>query len=252
MVGCVMPDVEFRPKKEADLPSHFVEYVKRITAARPAVVIAELLAHGTVTTERIRQLGYNHEPRAVQDVKDNGVPIDKRTVESSNGRRISEYSFGDPAQLNPLKFGGRNGSLARLKQPLLDLQNSRCSLCNGTFSPSQLQVDHRVPFLICGFADVQFEIDSFMLLCRSCNRTKSWACEHCPNRDAMNSDDCRRCYWYGGDDYDHVALVPIRRLDILWEGQKQVAEFEEAKHEAESRRMELRDFVKLCVSDRLG
>jgi hypothetical protein len=60
-----------------------------------------------------------------------------------------------------------------------------------------------------------------MLLCGSCNRAKSWSCEHCGNSLAHGGPEaCAKCYWANPTDYAHVALRPIRRADIQWESEE--------------------------------
>lgn len=79
-----------------------------------------------------------------------------------------------------------------------------------------LQVDHRVPYEIAG-EPRQVNPDEFMLLCGSANRAKSWSCEHCDNwRQLKRRDVCASCYWAFPEDYQHVAMNPRRRLDLLW------------------------------------
>ncbi len=61
--------------------------------------------------------------------------------------------------------------------------------------------------------------DEVMLLCGSCNRAKSWTCEHCENlTGARVADLCRDCYWGSPEAYSHAALRPIRRADVVWSG----------------------------------
>ena len=80
-----------------------------------------------------------------------------------------------------------------------------------------LQVDHRVPFPISGDINDK-EPSNFMLLCGSCNRSKSWSCEHCPNWKNKDADVCKTCYWANPESHTHVATVNTRRLDVTWQG----------------------------------
>jgi hypothetical protein len=61
--------------------------------------------------------------------------------------------------------------------------------------------------------------DDFMLLSGSANRAKSWSCEHCENwislKDRMV---CTTCYWAYPEDYHHIAMRQIRRIDLIWQG----------------------------------
>ncbi|RJP36241.1 MAG: hypothetical protein C4547_07825 [Phycisphaerales bacterium] len=62
-----------------------------------------------------------------------------------------------------------------------------------------------------------------MLLCGSCQRARSWSCEHCENWEKGRLREiCERCYWARPDEDEHVALKEIRRLDIVWLGRDEV------------------------------
>ena len=80
--------------------------------------------------------------------------------------------------------------------------------------------DHRVPYEVAG--DVAFDerdTASYMLLCGSCNRAKSWSCEHCRNwTDLKLIGKCKTCYWASPESYRHIALQDARRLDLVWLG----------------------------------
>lgn len=65
----------------------------------------------------------------------------------------------------------------------------------------------------------------FMLLCGSDNRSKDWACENCRNWSAKDPDVCQGCYWAHPEHYDHIAMVPERRIEIAWQGEGEVKEF---------------------------
>lgn len=59
------------------LPREFVKLCKKVTAKRPRTVIEHILKHGFITTQELKdKYGYNHPPRAVRDVKENGIPIE--------------------------------------------------------------------------------------------------------------------------------------------------------------------------------
>lgn len=59
------------------LPKEFIRLCKKVTAKRPRTVIDHILKHGFVTTQELKdKYGCNHPPRAVRDVKENGIPIE--------------------------------------------------------------------------------------------------------------------------------------------------------------------------------
>ena len=87
-----------------------------------------------------------------------------------------------------------------------------------------------------------------MLLCGSCNRAKSWSCEHCGNwHEDKNLNTCISCYWGNPNDYTHIALKKIRRIDIQWE-EKDVEYFDELKKVAKKNKIELPQLIKEILS----
>ena len=130
-----------------------------------------------------------------------------------------------------------------MKQALIDKHGARCHIYRAPCDPADLQIDHRIPFEIAGDArHADEDVDAYMLLCASANRAKSWSCEHCPNWQDRIEDACRSCYWAYPDDYTHVAMRELRRLDIVWE-HDEVHEYDRLQAEAGGRD-ELPEFVK--------
>ena len=63
------------------------------------------------------------------------------------------------------------------------------------------------------------KFEDYMLLCGSCNRAKSWSCEHCDNwKTAKKPPVCMQCYWGSPENYNHIAMEQVRRLDLQWDG----------------------------------
>lgn len=57
---------------------------------RAITVLKMLLSKGSVTTDDLNDLGYNHPPRAVGDVRDAGIPIvTGNTISGKSGRRMA-------------------------------------------------------------------------------------------------------------------------------------------------------------------
>ena len=52
------------------LPKKFLAQLNAVTAKRPKTVIQYILDHGYVTTEDLKNLGYEHAPRAARDVRE--------------------------------------------------------------------------------------------------------------------------------------------------------------------------------------
>ena len=159
------------------------------------------------------------------------------------GRRIGAYRFGDPRDLR-LGRSGRRQWPKGFREQLEARYGSRCGICGLTHDPARMQIDHRIPFEVGGDKSGEPAVDDFMLLCRSCNRAKSWSCEHCRNWTTDHLlDVCRACYWASPDDYEHIALEPIRRVDIVWQGEE-VPDHERLAALAAQAHRELPDFVK--------
>ena len=108
-----------------------------------------------------------------------------------------------------------------------------------------LQIDHRTPYEIAGDADRRtVQPDDFMLLCGSANRAKSWSCEHCDNWKRIRDPViCRSCYWAYPEDYSHVAMKQIRRLDLIWEDES-VSQYDKIRENAAAYGIPLPDLSK--------
>ena len=179
------------------------------------------LEHGSITTEQLRNTyGYADPRRAIQDVRDQGIPIERSKVKGADGRSIGAYRLGNPSHIRRGFLGGRRAFSKAFKAALAEANGSRCHICSQEYEKRYLQIDHRVPYEVAG--DVKFEerdIGSYMLVCGSCNRAKSWSCEHCHNWIELKSPaSCRTCYWASPKDYSSIALQEARRLDLSWIG----------------------------------
>lgn len=230
------------------LPAAFIKMCKKVTAKRPRTVIDHILKHGHITTQDLKDLyGYNHPPRAVRDVKEQGIPIEMFRVEGKDGRKIAAYRFGDPKKSRFGKLAGRTVLSKELKQKLIDKYGSKCAIYAESFNERELQIDHRIPFEVIGDVSREPDVDDFMLLCGSANRAKSWSCEHCVNWiETKDSNICQSCYWAYPDSYTHVALKPIRRLDIIWAG-KEIAVYKKLQKRAKELQKDMPQYVKEVI-----
>jgi hypothetical protein len=114
-----------------------------------------------------------------------------------------------------------------------------------------LQIDHKAPYEVGGESGGEGNPDEFQLICGSCNRAKSWSCEHCTNwTDDKQLKVCRSCYWASPEVYKHIALGKIRRLDITWT-EEETREFDRLAKMAHKQRQRLPEFVK-AVLRKLG
>lgn len=236
-----------------DYPPEFLELLHSIKAKRARTVIDHILAHGQITTAELKDLyGYNHPPRAIRDVREQGIPIITERITGPDGRKIAAYKFGDPAAVRPDLASGRTAFSTKLKNDLIAQYGSRCHIYLEPFPAQELQIDHRIPFEISGEPS-QTEPDTaqYMLLCASANRAKSWSCEHCPNWQTKTVAVCQSCYWAYPEAYTHVAMRDMRRLDLLWVGEEEAAEYELLVQAAQEAGQPLPDFVKAVLRQHL-
>lgn len=228
------------------LSAEFLARLKAVTAKRPRTVIDHILKHGHITTEDLKEkYGYNHPPRAAKDVRDEGIPLETFSVKGSDGRTIAAYRFGDPSAVRRGFLGGRRAFSKAFKAALVEANGSRCHICFQEYEERYLQIDHSVPYEVVGDANFdENDLDSYMLLCGSCNRAKSWSCEHCNNWIGKKSPKvCAVCYWASPEVYEHVAMQDSRRLDLVWSG-KETHTYDALKSKADASREPMPDYVK--------
>ena len=232
--------------KKPDLPKEFLERLQAITAKRARAVIDHIIEHGHVTTEELAtQYGYGHPPRGARDVRELGIPLDTFFLKDSKGRRMAAYRFADPNKVRHGMLGGRKVFSKEFKHGLMEANGCRCHVCLQPYEDRYLQVDHRVPYEVAG--DVPSDErcpQDYMLLCGSCNRAKSWSCEHCPNwLEVKKPSVCECCYWARPESYNHVATEDIRRLDLAWAGDE-VADYDRLKAQAAKAKAPMPQFVR--------
>lgn len=239
-------------KRKPKLPKEFLDRLRAVTAKRAKTVIDHILKYGQISTEELRdKYGYNHPPRAARDVEDYGIPLDRLKVRGADGRLITAYKFGDPAKVRGGRFGGRKAWPKRFKATLVELYGSRCGVCFTDHEPRYLQIDHRVPYEVGGDPAGDLDPADFMLLCSSCNRAKSWSCEHCKNWTTDHSGEvCQTCYWATPENYAHIALRLIRRLDVTWTGDE-VPQYDELVKLSKHARKKVPEFVKDVLRETL-
>ena len=230
------------------LPKAFLQRLKAIKGKRSRTVVDHILKHGHITTEDLKDTyGYDHPPRAVRDVREQGIPIERYWTVGKHGRRIAAYRFADPSSIRGGRHAGRRVFSKKFKDDLISRYGSRCAICSCDYEPRYLQIDHRVPYQVAG--DVTGEPDpaEFMLICGSCNRAKSWSCEHCRNWTTDHDPRiCNTCYWASPVKYAHIALRVVRRLDVVWT-EEEVPDYEHLLRLSKTAKEELPDFVKAVL-----
>ncbi len=208
-------------------PEKFIKLLENVKAKRPKKVIGHILEYRQITTEALKGIyGYNHPPRAIRDVREQGIPVKTFRVTGSDGRKIAAYKFGDPSEVRATQLSGRTAFSSNLKDALIKKYGVRCNIYLEPFPVRELQIDHRVPFEIAGDnGELSDDLNEYMLLSAPANRAKSWRCENCPNWKRKELGFCKTCYWAYPESYSHIAMRDIRRLDLLW-AEEEIGEYE--------------------------
>ena len=200
-------------------PKKILDKLNAVTAKRPRTVIQHILKYGHVTTEELETLyGYKHAPRAIRDVREQGIPLEMYRVKSSDGRSIGAYKFGDLTTLGNKvsKEKGRTFLSKTLKKALIEKYGAKCFIYAQPIDERMLQIDHRIPYEIGG--ETSDDIEHYMLLSPSANRAKSWTCEHCPNWEKKDADFCIGCFWAYPESHTHIAGKESRQIIITFSG----------------------------------
>jgi hypothetical protein len=174
--------------------------------------------------------------------------LETSNVRSTDGRRIAAYRFADPSQVRHGRLGGRKVFAKRLKGAPAAEGGCRCLVCPQGYEPRLLQIDHRVPYEVSGDGDGGGDQpQDYMLLCGSCNRAKSWSCEHRPNwLHEKDAAVCLVCYWANQAEYRHIALREVRRLDLVWTADE-VASYGKPQAQAKAASETMPDYVKKAL-----
>jgi len=159
---------------------------------------------------------------------------------------MAAYTLDLEAAADAKKIGGRRAFPKELKIALLERDGEGCAICGAPYPAQALQIDHRVPYEVVGEVP---EIDptDFMLVCGSCNRAKSWSCEHCENWTTVKDPRlCVTCLWASPEEYEHIALEQRRSLTVTWVGDD-VDEHDSLAEQAAAGGVDLREFVKATL-----
>ena len=221
----------------------------QVTSKRARVVIDLILANGSVTTAEIEAAGYKHAPRATRDVKEQGIPLNMRMVAGPDNKRMAEYTFGGPEDIQAGRIGGRKAFPKKLKQELLNRDGSVDRFTGQEMPTTALTIDHRIPYEVIGDTGDDLNPADFMLLDASSQRSKSWSCEHCSNwKVDKDPNVCRACYWAFPENFHHMALLQLRRADVSWSADEVESYDTLAKH-AKDLGVPIQHVVKEAVED---
>jgi len=232
-------------------PAELLAAVARVTTKRGKVLVEHILKHKSVSTEQLEtEYGLTDAASAARDVRDAGVPLKTTRGKRKTGRQMSVYTFGDPSSIRGDRFQGRRAFAKGFKKALIEKYGARCALCSTPYEPRYLQIDHRVPYQIAGEAgEGERDLNEYMLLCGSCQRSKSWSCEHCDNwREGRQPEICKTCYWAVPEDYTHIALKDHRRLEIVWLGADEVTDHTRLKSLAAKNAVALPLYAKAALA----
>lgn len=235
-----------------DLNSEIVEELISRTTGRSRVVVEHILENGFITTLDLSELGYEHPPRAAADVRDRGIPLEtvRKTID---GKQVGHYRFPDDLDQLDQTSIGRIAISKKFRNEILDHYGEIDIFTRAVTSPREIQIDHRIPYRISGDPKQPFRVADFMPVSAAMNRAKSWECEACPNWEERLVEVCSSCYWAIPDrSYEHVATVPIRRLDIIWQGEREVIEFDYLLSWSQQDNLEVADLIKKLVADGLA
>lgn len=227
------------------LSKAFLQRLSAVKGKRSRTVVDHILKHGHITTEELKDTyGYDHPPRAARDVREQGIPLETYKTVGKHGRKIAAYRFGDPAGIRGAKHAGRRVFAKAFKDELIAQYGAQCAICSCYYEHRYLQIDHRVPYEVSGDDKGDPAPAQFMLICASCNRAKSWSCEHCPNWTSGHLRNvCESCYWASPKRYAHIALRAVRRLDVVWTAEE-VPEYDKLVQMSKNASEALPEFVK--------
>jgi len=231
---------------DKSIPKKILLKAKQITGKRAKIVVEHILKYGSITTEDLEvTYGYKHPPRAVKDVRDQGLPLAKFSTKNKQGRTIAGYRFGDFRQIRHDRLGGRRTLNKNFIAQLVKDHNNRCAVCNAHYETRYFQIDHKIPYEVAGDTNNSGQYAKvYQPLCGSCNRAKSWSCEHCLNwLEKKKPALCQTCYWANPCAYQHVALQEIRRLALEWQG-NEVQDYVKLDSEAHNSGEPMPEYVK--------
>lgn len=77
----------------ARLPEELLTRIAQVTNKRARLVLDTIAQKGSITTEELQKLGYEHAPRAARDVRELGFTLVTTMIKTASGKRMAEYSL---------------------------------------------------------------------------------------------------------------------------------------------------------------
>lgn len=241
-----------KPKINQEIRKFAEQIINSGKGGRVKTALEILIKNGSVTTEELKELGYDHPPRAIRDIKDFGIPIiSTRTKSTNSNRSIAKYTFGTKTDNISSNFSGRTTIPKKFKRNLIEHYGSIDCITGSEFNSSDLQVDHRVPYKIGGDKGLkEGDVTKFMLLFPSIQRTKSWSCENCPNMNKQKDPKvCNSCYWAFPENYTHIATEEIRMVELVWKNEE-IVDYEKLLYKAKQKNISVTTLIKEILSKR--
>ncbi len=224
----------------AKLTEELLTRIAQVTNKRARLVLDTIAEKGNITTEELQRLGYEHAPSAARDVRELGFTLVTTMVKNANGKRMAQYSLALNVE------AGKTGRLQLPKKErdtIIGTAGGKCQLCGATHD---LQVDHRVPYQVAG-ESLKGSANPYMVLDGTCNRRKSWICEHCPNLMRYKKvSTCKSCYWANPEQHTHVAMEELRRVDLVFSG-KETKAFDKLRTRCQQQGVSVPDGLKELV-----
>jgi hypothetical protein len=220
-------------------PEELLNRISKVKNKRARLVLDTIVANGNVTTDELKELGYNHAPRAARDVRELGFTLITTMITGAGGKRMAAYSLGTVVQ------AGKSGRIQipkKERDAIIAAAGSKCQICGAIHD---LQVDHRVPYEVAG-ESLKNEPNACMVLDGTCNRRKSWTCEHCQNFLKLKQVSiCQSCYWANPEQHSHVAMEQMRRVDVVFLGRdaKAFDEFRERLNKDDTAQNAIKEIV---------
>lgn len=230
------------PSVDPEVLAIVQEFIDRVRTGRAVTALEIMLEKGFVTTDDLKARGYEHPPRAIADVRDNGIPVLTEKAVSATGKRMARYRLGTAEQIRVGQTGRTNFS-KKFRTALLSAYGNKDAITGAEHDRNALQIDHRVPYRVSGDAGLG-DVSAFMLLDGKSQRAKSWSCEHCENFIRLiDPKICRSCFWAFPESYSHVAMQEIRRADLVWQGEE-VHDYDKIKDMAASQGLSPAELLK--------
>ena len=236
------------------------EYVKDIydNLYPRAKAAADLLMNKGIITKydfESTNVPISQAPRAIRDLKDHGIPI--KTLERVNvpqsKSKVSQYTFGDVADITVANKYGRMYNPTGMKDRLAKLHGNVCVFCGKELSGKDRELDHKLPVNI--FGDLspveRLNPDNYQLVCRKCNRLKREATSHGAFDDRQDGMEVvEHNYWYDPVQYrKNKSDSLFAQSIVIWNTNNDLRLYKEvsqyAKESNKSFQNSLKDIVKI-------